>query len=65
MGIAFVKHGSIGLPENYILVKLSEQSNFGMATHNVINIAQAGTNMNFSYCTKKKLFYICFSRNQR
>jgi len=65
VGIVFVKHGSIGLPENYILVELSERSNFSIARPNVINIAQAGTKLNFSYCTKAMLFYISFSRNRR
>lgn len=56
--IAFVKHGSIGFPQNYILVKLSELSNLGMARHNVINSAQAGTDFNFLHCTKTTLFVV-------
>lgn len=58
-----MKYGSTGLPENYILVKLSERLNLGMARHNVINIAQANTNLNFSHCTKAVLFYVCHSRD--
>lgn len=64
-GNSFCETQLIGLPENYILEKLSQQSKFGMARYNVINIAQAGTNLNFSYCTKPILFQICFLRNQR